>query len=145
MKRLFSISLLFGMCALISSLSMEAMSTSWMPSLPKMPSFNLSSLTTPQAVSNAISRIASVFKLLSPQTLASIVQTQTKKFNENISAYIENPSLARGAAATANVLAAAAAALVLAGEAAAIAGAVYVGGKKAAEKAEELMPSIPGK
>ena len=141
MKRSFGLTLLFSIFTLISVSLVEAISApSWVPSLPKMPSFNLSALKTPEAVSNAISRIASAFGLLSPKTLASIIKTQTQKLNKNMNAYIENPSWANGRAVTANALAATAAALALAGEAA----GAYLIGKKAVERIEKSMPYFPG-
>ncbi len=123
MKRSFcKLSFLLSIFALVSSApSIQAIS------MPSMSSFKLSGLNTPEAVSNALSRLSSAFSWLSPKTLASIVETQGKKFQENMNAYIKNPSLAKGGAAAANALAATAAALALAGEAAAIAGAATVG------------------
>ena len=131
MKQSFcKLTVLLSIFALISTVPVQAMS---MPrfSMPSISSFNLSALKTPEAVSNALSRLSSAFRLLSPKTLASIVKTQEKKFKENMNAYIENPSLAKGGKAAANALAATAAALALAGEAAAIAGLGYHAGKKA--------------
>ena len=84
-------------------------------SMPSISSFNLSALKTPEAVSNALSKLSSAFSLLSRKTLASIVKTQTKRLEENIDAFIKDPSsVVKGGSAAANAIAAAAAILALA-------------------------------
>jgi len=82
--------------------------------------FSLSSLQTPQAVSNAMKRLVQAFKLLSPRTLAQIIKTQKEKYEKNSVAFAENPTRAHKGAMIANVLAISAATAVLAGEAALI-------------------------
>ena len=91
--------------------------------------FSLPSLRTPQAISNAIDRLVSAFKFLSPTTLARIIRTQKEKFEANQAAFAENPTWANRGAMVANVLAMAAATIVLGGEAAALGAAGYAGGK----------------
>jgi hypothetical protein len=82
--------------------------------------FSLSSLQTPQAVSNAMKRLVQAFKLLSPRTLAQIIKTQKEKYEKNSVAFAENPTWTNRGAMVANVLAISAATAVLAGEAALI-------------------------
>ncbi len=131
---------LLSVFALISSApSVQAIS------MPSWSSFNLSALKTPEAVSNALSKLSYAFSFLSPKTLASIVETQGKKFKENMDAYIKDPSLTKGGKAAANALAAAAASLALAGEIAAVAGTAYFIGKEVVpeKKRATKIPTIP--
>ncbi len=144
MKRSFcKLGFLLSIFALVSSApSIQAIS------MPSISSFNLSALKTPEAVSKALSRLSSAFRLLSPKTLTSIVKTQGKNFKENIEAYIENPSLAKGGKAAAIALVATAAALALAGETAigyyAVTGAATVGAGLGIEAGKKLLsPDIP--
>ena len=146
MKQSFrKLGFLLSIFALISSApSIQAIS------MPSMSSFNLSALKTPEAVSKALSRLSSAFRLLSPKTLASIVKTQVEKFQENMNAYIQNPSMVKGGKAAANALAATAAALALASETAVVAGAATVGAglgyhasKKVGFFAEEEETQLP--
>lgn len=88
--------------------------------IPQTSPFSLSRLQTPQAISNAIQRLAQAFKLLSPVTLAQIVKTQKEKFEANSRAFAENPTWQNRAAIAGNMLAIAAATTALAAEAAVV-------------------------
>lgn len=150
MKRSIRMITITALCALLNgSLSAQPFTErvkSWIPknpstslNLPSIPSvgiphFNLSALRTPEAVSNALQRIASVFKLLSPKTLVTIQKNQLAKLQQNIEAYAENPTWANKGTIAANALALSAATIALTGEAAVVASVGYVVGKKTKEK-----------
>ena len=130
MKQSFcKLTVLLSIFALISTVPVQAVS---MPrfSMPSISSFNFSALKTPEAVSKALSRLASAFSYLSPKTLRSIVETQSKRLMENIEAFKQNPTLVNRGKIAANVIAAAAAAYALS----------YVGKKVAEKGADLLMP-----
>lgn len=127
--------------------SLPSLPTISLPSLPSLPS--LQSLGTPEAIQGYIARFTSIFKLLSPAALRTIITNQNAQFSRNFDAFLEAKSAtaraASGAKVVGNIAAITAAAAVLAGEAAAK--AVYAGGKAAGgaviETVTEQEPMVP--
>ena len=115
MKR--SIRMLLGVSVLcVGAIYAQQMFQSFKEKLPAMPSFSVPSLTTPEAVTNAVTKLSSAFNYLSKKTLKRVQKRQTAKLEDNLEEYTENPTLANGAKAIANVLAATAATVAEAGK-----------------------------
>ncbi len=115
MKR--SIRMLLGISVLcVGALYAQQMLQTVKEKLPALPSFSVPSLTTPEAVTNAITKLSSAFSYLSKKTLKRVQKRQADKLEDNLDEYADNPTLANGAKAIANVLAATAATVAEAGK-----------------------------
>ncbi|EKD48972.1 MAG: hypothetical protein ACD_64C00051G0004 [uncultured bacterium] len=138
MKRSIRIRISIACCVLLAPLlSAQSITERAQALIPKhfstnvhLPEITLSSLYTPEALSNALQRITSAFTILSPKALLRIQKNQLVKLQANLEAYAENPSWANRGAVAANALALTATTLALAGQAAAVAGVGYMVGKK---------------